>query len=632
MKIATIKENRNNLYFSFGFCFLIILIILFNNSPRSLLITQKFFDPIRKTTERGEVVIVGIDDKTLQTIGSWPFNREVFANLTNKLVSYKSKEIVYDILFLENRIGDDIFLKAVSSSTVPIIFASKINKDMYLESYFSTTTNITKSAFADIFPDEDGEIRTIPNNLKMNDQCVSPMSRLSFNLYTHRNINCNNNQTEFFRYPDTQKSFSLIDVLNGKIDAKEFTDKVVFVGSDSLDLEDHFVSITGEKIPGVRVHASIFTSLLNKDVDILINNNITILLIFLIAILVVYFTYKIKHFSKQIAFFLVFIGIIFFVSYILFENHYILQTPILIFTAFIFEGYTTIFRFVLEKKKNDYIQNIFSKYVHKDVLDELLHSEKDIVLGGEKRRISILFSDLRGFTSFSEKMTPVELTNLLNDYLSAMSPIILNYKGTIDKYIGDAIMAFWNAPLYITNHENYAVLSAVLMQSELKKFNDKHKTELAMGIGVHVGDVVVGNVGSKERINYTILGDAVNTTSRLESLTKKYSVGIIVTNEIKNHVKDKRVSFRKLDEITVKGKKESTIIYEAFLKNDISEATVLNYEKAFDMYKNKNFIQAKEILSKQLNDKPSQMLLDRILFIENNKDFIFDGVWHFDEK
>ena len=632
MKFNLNKEKTNLIYFGLFFVLLYLVILFFSNTERAYLITQKFFDPIRETKERKEVVIVGIDDKTFESLGAWPFNRKVFANLTSNLNNYETKSIVYDILFLEEREGDKEFLKEIKNSNISIVFASKISGDNYLESHFSNLTPFTNSSFAHIYPDSDGQVRTIPNNYVFNEKCISSLSYFSFSVFTHKEINCKNNIKTFFRYPSNIKTFSLIDVLNNKVDKNDLKDKIVFVGSNTLDLEDHFVSITGEKVPGVFIHASILTTLLNNDTDVLVNKNFEDILILLFALFITYFSYKARTFVKQLFIFLITIVVVFLFGFVLFENHYVLQIPILIITVILFYGYTVIFRFVTERKKNEYIQSLFSKYVHKDVLNELLKSRKGVELGGEKRRVSILFSDLRGFTTFSETMSPTELTKLLNDYLSAMSPIILENKGTIDKYIGDAIMAFWNAPLETKDHETCAVLSSVLMQSALEEFNKKTNSSLAMGVGVHVGDVVVGNVGSSERINYTILGDTVNTTSRLEGLTKKYGVGIIATEEIKNCVKDKRISFRKLDVMTVKGKSGETIIYEAFLKGGINDKFILNYEKALDLYQKSNFKEARGILLSQIDDKPSEKLLERIEFIENQKDFVFDGVWHFDEK
>jgi adenylate cyclase len=244
----------------------------------------------------------------------------------------------------------------------------------------------------------------------------------------------------------------------------------------------------------------------------------------------------------------------------------------------------------------------------------------------------VLFSDLRGFTTLSESLLPEELTRILNGYFSAMTPAVLEEHGTIDKFIGDAIMAFWNAPLSVKDHSTRAVHAALKMQIALDEFNKVHNTTLKMGVGLHRGDVIVGNVGSQDRINYTILGDTVNLGSRVEGLTKKYGVVCIATEAVKNVVHDKTILFRKLDVITVKGKAEHTLLYEAMYRTKEKEKMCKQYEEGFELYFKGDFVKAKKIfeeLAKE-GDGPSEMLLERIDIVEHHENW--DGVWHFDEK
>jgi adenylate cyclase len=314
-----------------------------------------------------------------------------------------------------------------------------------------------------------------------------------------------------------------------------------------------------------------------------------------------------------------------------YASGYILPFSFLLTTQALISVYGFMFRYVRTERKNEHIRNLFGKYVHKDVLKELMEAGSEVKLGGEKRDVSILFSDIRGFTSFSETMTPEELTKLLNAYLSAMSPCILEERGTIDKFIGDAIMAFWNAPLRIDNHTLHSVRAALLMVDRLKQFNKEHNADLAIGIGLHTGDVVVGNIGSQDRINYTILGDVVNTASRLEGLTKKYGVGILASEEMRKRVDDKDIAWRKLDVITVKGKSEPTTIYEARRAKDFDENTILKYEKALYFYTQGNLDEAITIFRELAHegDIPSQKMVEKIPTINKSA---WDGVWHFDEK
>jgi adenylate cyclase len=268
--------------------------------------------------------------------------------------------------------------------------------------------------------------------------------------------------------------------------------------------------------------------------------------------------------------------------------------------------------------------------VHKDVLKELVASG-GVMLGGEKRDITVLFSDLRGFTTFSEHMTPEALTSLLNEYLTAMSPVILEKKGTIDKFIGDAIMAFWNAPLKVAHHEEAAVLAALHMQKALKQFNQVHNATLAMGIGVHTGNAVVGNVGSLDRVNYTALGDTVNIGSRVESLTKKYGVEVMATGEVRDKVAHSDIAFRKLEVVMVKGKSTPTTLYEAVFKEEKRDDLWNLYEEALTFYEKGELDAAKALFEQGKNkgDISAAKILERIDAIDRST---WDGVYRWDEK
>jgi adenylate cyclase len=355
------------------------------------------------------------------------------------------------------------------------------------------------------------------------------------------------------------------------------------------------------------------------------------LFVCVLVLIAMYIPFRIRKTSLQI---MVILGVSLFsilITYITAHYKYLLSTSLLLLPYIIISVYSIMFRYGITEKHNEHVRSLFGKYVHKDVLDELLQHGKDIKLGGERRVVSILFSDIRGFTSFSETMSPEELTSLLNGYLSAMSPKILEEKGTIDKFIGDAIMAFWNAPLRIEQHELHAVKAALLMVDALELFNKEYGSPLAVGIGVHTGEVVVGNIGSLDRVNYTVLGDVVNTASRLEGLTKKYGVSLLVSDEIRNKVQDDNIIFRKLDTITVKGKSEPTIIYEVGRKGNISSDTITQYEKGLALYGD-GALDAAYVIFKSLaeqGDIPSMKMTEKIPSIDRKT---WDGVWHFDEK
>lgn len=212
-------------------------------------------------------------------------------------------------------------------------------------------------------------------------------------------------------------------------------------------------------------------------------------------------------------------------------------------------------------RERDKVRNLLGKVISPEIAEELI--SKDVQLGGEEREMTILFTDLRNFTGLSEHRSPAEVLALLNEYLTRMTRIIDRHGGVVDKYIGDAIMALFGAPLELPNHAGKAVSCAVEMIQTLeqlnREFSDRGLPQLGMGIGINTGNVVVGNMGSTDRLNYTVIGDNVNLAARLESVTKEYGVPIIVSEATCNQSPDTR--FRKLDRITVKGKQEPVTIY-----------------------------------------------------------------------
>lgn len=625
---------KQNISFILGFIIIFISITYFANSERGIQLTDQFLDPLRITDSRDEVIIVGIDDKSLKELGAWPWDRKVFADLTKKLDEAGAKSVVYDILFLETRSGDELFKDVLLNTEISIVLGSKLENNQYTDSHLLDSSNIlVKSAIANVEPDSDGKVRKFPIAFNYKDSCISPLGEAAFNLFTFKkNTECNKDTGKMFRYPTSISTYSLVDILNGEVSSEKLKGKVAFIGSTSLDLMDHFVGLSGEKIPGVYVHASIFTSLLNKEND----RNCTWLeiacLILMYLVITSFVIFRTKTILGQVGVTL-FAGISIFIITVAFASYgIILPTPWLLVTVFIVGGYITLFRFIKERKKSEYVQSLFSKYVHKDVLKELMKSSSSLNFAGEKRDMTILFSDIRGFTTLSESLEPEELTRILNAYLSAMTPSILEEKGTIDKFIGDAIMAFWNAPLFVKDHTTHAVKAALGMEKALEEFNKTHDTKLAVGIGIHRGNVIVGNVGSQERVNYTVLGDAVNLASRIEGLTKKYGVGCLVSGEARDEVKTPHIIFRKLDVITVKGKNKPTTLYEAREKDNFLMVLFEQYEKGFEMYERGEFDQAEKIFQELADngDKPSKAMLERIEIVRNEKDW--DGVWHWDEK
>ncbi|MDQ5962577.1 MAG: Guanylate cyclase protein [Patescibacteria group bacterium] len=625
-------RRKEDIFFGLSVILLVLLAYLISESIFGVRLNRILSDRVYDTQTRNEVVVVGVDDASLQSLGAWPWKRDIFARAVDRLYQEGARLVVFDILFLEKREGDNDVESALSKNKKPTIFASKLDDKGNLLASVYQDNQFTKTGIAHVYPNDDGKVRETYFFFNDNDgYCVPTLSYLAFTAYTKNDIGvCDTTSHPFVYQASSPRTISIRDVVQGN-EIGDVKDKVVFIGSVSLDLEDHFVSLGGEKIPGVYVHASMFTTLLNNSFPKTLPTTTTAVLVFLV---VVYASFISLRFNKTLVqatlFFLGVIGIIV-CGFLGYGLGYVVPFSFLLITHALVSVYGFMFRYVRTERKNEHIRNLFGKYVHKDVLHELMESGREVKLGGEKRDVSVLFSDIRGFTSFSETMSPEELTGLLNAYLSAMSPQILEEKGTIDKFIGDAIMAFWNAPLKLKNHPLHAVKAALRMVDALEVFNKEHKATLAVGIGLNTGEVVVGNIGSQDRINYTILGDVVNTGSRLESLTKKYGVEILASEEVRNKIEEKDIAWRKLDVITVKGKSEPTTIYEVRRASHFKQGVVAEYEKGLQCYTQGDFEGALAVFGALANsgDIPSQKMVEKIPTINKST---WDGVWHFDEK
>jgi len=232
----------------------------------------------------------------------------------------------------------------------------------------------------------------------------------------------------------------------------------------------------------------------------------------------------------------------------------------------------------LENKERKQVELMFGKFVSPQILNKLLTEKKEISQEGQRKVMTVLFSDIRGFTTMSEQTPADEVIAILNEYITEMVEIILSYNGTLDKYIGDAIMAFYNDPVEMEDHALRGVLTALGMKNRLVELNrnwrEQGKSELNIGIGVNTGEMIVGHMGSHRLVDYTVIGDNVNLTSRIESLTKEYGVNILISESTYEQVMDK-VEIRFVDEVTVKGKKNAVKIYEVIdLKPEHKELAV----------------------------------------------------------
>ncbi|MHA2099081.1 MAG: adenylate/guanylate cyclase domain-containing protein [Candidatus Kariarchaeaceae archaeon] len=301
---------------------------------------------------------------------------------------------------------------------------------------------------------------------------------------------------------------------------------------------------------------------------------------------------------------------------------------------------------VISIKEKKFIRHAFTKYVSPSVVDELIENESKLILSGEEREVSILFSDIKGFTTLAEKMNTHDLVRLLNDYLTEMSDVILENKGTIDKFIGDAILAEFGAPISLEAHADLAVSTGLQMLKKLSDFNKTRASadtpDISCRIGINTGNVIIGNMGSKDVFDYTVIGDPVNLAARLESANKIYGTKLIVSEQTFKLLDKDKFQYRILDSVKVQGKSKGVKIYNiyAFKDDQISELVTLyyqDYREGMENYYLKNFELSKNLFEKALENKPddeaSILLLKRLETLDiSNLAEQWDGTYTLTEK
>jgi adenylate cyclase len=382
---------------------------------------------------------------------------------------------------------------------------------------------------------------------------------------------------------DLSRFVSAVDVLEGRVPSDRISGRLVLVGTSAAGLLDIKTTPVDSAMPGVEINAEVLESILTQSTLSSPNYAIvvelaTALVLGLVIIWLAPILSPLLLLALGAAIVVVLIGAswYFFTQYkLLLDFTYPLMSSAVIYLTLVFTN------FVSEQAKRRQIRSAFGQYLSPTLVEQLAQQPEKLVLGGEQRNMTIMFSDVRGFTTISEiyKSDPQGLTALMNGFLTPLTNAIIDRKGTIDKYMGDAIMAFWNAPLYDTNHEINACEAAIDMLDRLEKLNQAREQEsksngkpfipINIGIGINTGACVVGNMGSTLRFDYSVLGDSVNLASRLEGQCKTYGLPIIVGSKTALAAKDK-FAVLEIDFVAVKGKKEPEVVYAIMGRDDLA--------------------------------------------------------------
>lgn len=419
---------------------------------------------------------------------------------------------------------------------------------------------------------------------------------------------------------------------------------IVFIGPASLGVYDLRPNPVDSTAPGVYLHATMASRMLQKLLDDSpkfamksFDFGVNLSVLWTLGILVALFT-ALSTGLAGVWGSVVLLLVAGYADYWLFSNHAWVFPAVthLVGVSAVFAAILA-YKYFTEGKDRAYLKGAFEKYVSPDLVDSIISDPKKLNLGGERKELSVLFSDVRGFTSISEKMTASELAQFMNDYLTPMTEIVIEERGTIDKYMGDAIMAIFGAPVPYEEHAVMAVRAGLRMLEKLDKMKEVWREQglppIDIGVGVNTGDMSVGNMGSTRIFSYTVMGDSVNLGSRLEGLTKNYGVRFIVSEFTVPHLNGQFV-LKELDRVKVKGKQEPVVIHEVLCEQSASEASeakqkASRFEAALELYYEAKFAEAKsQFQAIEDVDATAKMYVERCaLWMETPPEEGWDGSW-----
>jgi len=612
---------------------------------------------------KNNIIILNIDNKSIKEIGQWPWNRKKISNILDKLINYKPALIGIDILFSEKDRSspsnfsnnknvenyDKTLSKTIENSDIPIVlgytFSNEYNKKSknrtpYIPAIINNKDNIPiisanginlnipliqessySNGFLSFRREKDNTIISTPLLIKYKDNVYPALSleivriilgernidiirKNNRNYINLKNKNIpldknNNFIVNYFNISQNIKTISILDFLNGKIAKNEIQNKIILISSKATGLGVLTNNPLNYLNSSSEIHATIIENILfnnylkHIDNEFLMTNIISVFFSFLLFLSIFWGNVVFNSFI----FILLFSFSILLSFYLFITSGLLINLVFIIFNLISSFILSIIFYFIRNKDDMKEIKSAFASKVSKEVMDDILttHSKN-----ARKERVSIFFSDIVSFTKISQTIKDSEdLSNYINRYMETMSNIIVKEKGTIDKFIGDAIMAYWNPELLnFDNHQDLALTAAInqiYALNELNKINrQNNQPNIQIRIGLHYGEVWIGEIGSKTRNDYTIIGQNVNTTAFLEQAGKYYKARIIISEDFKRMLKQEYVII-KIDCIKIKGTNSSLNIYEVFKKREktkIEEEIINSREKAIELYKNQEFEQS----------------------------------------
>ncbi len=444
---------------------------------------------------------------------------------------------------------------------------------------------------------------------------------------------------------DSFKYISISDVMNDRIDVAELRGKIALVGTSAPGLLDLRVTPVDAVYPGVEAHANLVAGMLDKKLkrDPAYANGAQLMAIILIGLVLAVLLPFLSIVTATVVI-LTIAGLVIGVNLALYQYaNFVL--PLAGNMLLIFALYTlnTVWGYFTESRSKKLITGLFGQYIPPELVEQMAKDPSNVSFEPTSRECTVLFTDVRGFTTISEGLDPKALSELMNEFLTPLTNVIFKHHGTIDKYMGDCIMAFWGAPVANAAHAQTGVLAGLEMHRVLNelqpRFKEKNWPEIKIGVGLNTGRMSVGNMGSTIRRAYTVMGDAVNLASRLEGITKEYGADVIVGEDTMAASPD--MVFRELDKVRVKGKENAVTIYQPIgLRSEVSADTIKRlevYQEALTTYRRQDWDKAETLLRQLQETSPGNKLYELFLaripvLREKNLGLDWDGAFTFETK
>lgn len=643
------------------------------------------------------VVIVAIDDASIERIGRWPWPRSTMSRLVDAVALARPSVIGFDVVQSEESVAP--ILRALRDRVDGLDDAAWTNVETALRQWseedralaesvrragnvvlgyyfdpgarsrlatppptFSAVKNrggerglrrvpeiggavrnlpilveaAKSSGFFNVFPDpRDGVFRRVPMALRDGDTVAMPLSLAMLRVHSgdaptllsvapfgadyakvgDRVIALSEDGRMMLNYRGPRHSFahvSAADVLEGRVEAERLRGKLALVGVTAGAVADVRATPFDGMLPGVEIHATAIDNVLRGDYlrkpEVFVTFEIAVVLAAALALGgILNHARGVTGALAAAAILLAYLG----GSQALFASAgYVLGLVFPVGSIVFIYIVVGLQQFATERGEKKRVRNAFARYVAPEVARRVSEDARMLTLSGERRCLTVLFADVRGFTTISEQTPPDQLVEMVNEYLGAMTEVVFAHDGTLDKYIGDAVMAFWGAPMECTKQAELACLAAIEMVERSRALAEtwvaRGWPRIEIGIGIHTGDVVVGNFGSDQRLTYTAIGDGVNLASRLESLSKRYGVRMIASEDTVLAA-GPAVVVREIDKVRVRGRSEATRIYEILGRGQERERWTLRIERfarGLDAYRSRRWDEAREVFESVLDEHP----------------------------